>query len=402
MRDRLSKYSAAFIRKSLTIALIWSSALILSAVAALAARSEFARASGRTFSSPQTKSAGRAGDSNREREIAARFAPIFYQALGDKPRSDYITNFDFDGDWRGDNNWEHLDDKEFPLRAYIYYSVCETQTHFFIHYAVFHPRDYKGGERKGLILSEIIREGTKHAKNHDPTGLMAEAGVAHENDMEGALVVVAKNGDLDRARTVFVETLHHDDFSAYVTGESAPKGFELFKTDGRHVLLYVEPKGHGIEPYLASAKQTNKKEFLIYKFAGKAEDPDQQKDASIGYELLPIETTLWAKVQTPKESKDLTYATLHDYAEISISVMQANGQAAVKQIKLGKIGETFAGDTGGLNMARPPWAWFDKGHRGDPLGLWFFDPAQIIKRDFKLDESFSTAYLYLPFWATEN
>src|SRR5580765_5749846 len=74
-------------------------------------------------------------------EVAARFAPIFYQALGDKPRSDYITNFDFDGDWRGDNNWEHTDDTSFPLLAYIYYAVSETQTHFFIHYAVFHPRD---------------------------------------------------------------------------------------------------------------------------------------------------------------------------------------------------------------------------------------------------------------------
>src|SRR5205814_6630241 len=75
----------------------------------------------------------------RDREIAAVFAPIFYQALGDKPRSDYITNFDFDGDWRGDNNWEHTDDKNFPLRGYVYYSVSETQTHFFLHYAVFHP-----------------------------------------------------------------------------------------------------------------------------------------------------------------------------------------------------------------------------------------------------------------------
>lgn len=402
MRDPLPKYSAARIRNFLT-ALIWSNALILCAVVALSARSEVVSAIGPTFSSPQATSAESTNDSKRERDVAARFAPIFYQALGDNPRSDYITNFDFDGDWRGDNNWEHADDHDFPLRAYIYYSVCETQTHFFIHYAVFHPRDYKGGELKGLILSEIIREGTKHATDHDPTGLIAEAGVAHENDMEGALVVVAKNGkDLDRARPVFVETLHHDDFSAYVTGESAPKGFELFNTDGRHVLLYVEPKGHGIEPYSASAKQTNKKEFLIYKFAGKAEDPDKQKDGSIGYELLPIETTLWAKVRSPKESKGLTYATLHDYAEISINVVQANGQVAVKQIKLGEIGETFAGDTGGLNMARPPWAWFDKGHRGDPLGLWFFDPAQVIKRDFDLDESFSTAYLDLPFWATKN
>jgi len=344
---------------------------------------------------PQAKAAER----NNAREVAARFAPIFYQALGDKPRSDYITNFDFDGDWRGDNNWEHTDDTTFPLLAYIYYAVSETQTHFFIHYAVFHPRDYKGGELKGLILSEIIREGTRRGAGHDPTGLMAEAGVAHENDMEGVLIVVAKKGK-DPDRVVFVEAFHHDDFAPYVTGESAPKSFELFKSDEQHVLLYVEPKGHGIEAYSGDEKQTAKKEFLIYKFAGKAEDPDKQTDGSVGYELLPIQTTLWPRAKIRTEDKGTTYATSHDYGELSLSVVQANGRVAVKKIKVGKIGETFTGDTGGVNMARPPWAWFDKRRRSDPLGLWFFDPARIIKRDFQLDESFSTTYSHLPFWAT--
>src|SRR5436190_2236526 len=95
----------------------------------------------------------------QEREIAGHFAPLFYQALGDNRRADYITNFDFDGDWRGDNNWINSDDRHFPLKAYVYYSVAETRTHYFIYYAVFHTRDYKGGEVKGTILSEIIREG---------------------------------------------------------------------------------------------------------------------------------------------------------------------------------------------------------------------------------------------------
>ena len=203
--------------------LVWSKALLLCVVIVLAAPSGIVRPT-----PVLTLSQAKAEDQNNAREVAARFAPIFYQALGDKPRSDYITNFDFDGDWRGDNNWEHTDDKTFPLRAYIYYSVSETQTHFFIHYAVFHPRDYKGGERKGLILSEIIREGTKRGREHDPTGLMAEAGVAHENDMEGVLIVVAKKGK-NPDRVVFVEAFHHDDFAPYVAGESAAKGFGLFK-----------------------------------------------------------------------------------------------------------------------------------------------------------------------------
>ena len=383
-----------------TTNLIWSCALLLSAAVILSGQSLASHVNKSTLALYQATAGERAAD----REIAARFAPTFYQALGDKPRSDYITNFDFDGDWRGDNNWEHADDQNFPLLAYIYYSVSETQTHFFIHYAVFHPRDYKGGELKGLILSQIIREGVKRGNRRDPTGLLAEAGVAHENDMEGALVVVAKNGkDLDRARTVFVETFHHSDFSPYLAGESAPKGFGIFKTDEQRVLLYVEPKGHGIEAYSGDEKQTAKKEFLIYKFAGRAEDPDKQKEGSVGYELLPIQTTLWLKARISTENgSSTTYATFQDYAAISIGVVQANGRVVVKKIKVGEIGETFAGDSGGLNMARPPWAWFDKGHRGDPLGLWFFDPASIIKRDFKLPESFSTAYVHLPFWAARS
>ena len=378
--------------------LIWLCALLLCVQGGPSAQSSSARAVG-----PISIYQATASETSAYREIAARFAPIFYQALGENPRSDYITNFDFDGDWRGDNNWEHTDDQKFPLRGFIYYAVSETPTHFFIHYAVFHPRDYKGGERKGLILSEIIREGIKRGSGHDPTGLLSEAGVAHENDMEGALVVVAKNGtDLNRARVAFVETLHHDDFSPYLTGESAPQGFGIFKTDKQRVLLYVEPKGHGIEPYSGDDKQTAKKEFLIYKFAGRAEDPDKQKDSTVGYELLPIQATLWPKARIGKEDKGVTYATSHDYAEISISVVQANGRVDVKKIKVGEIGETFAGNSGGVNMARPPWAWFDKHHRDDPLGLWFFDPASIIKRDFNLPESFSTAYVRLPFWAARG
>jgi hypothetical protein len=74
---------------------------------------------------------------NNDLLIATRFAPNFYQALGDKPRSDYITNFDFDGDWRGDNNWNNSANLDFPLKAHIYYSVSETATHYFIHYGRF-------------------------------------------------------------------------------------------------------------------------------------------------------------------------------------------------------------------------------------------------------------------------
>jgi len=217
------------------------------------------------------------------------------------------------------------------------------------------------------------------------------------------LIVVAKNGnDLDKARVVFVETVHHNTFSPYVATEPMTKGFGAFKTADQRVLLYVEPKGHGIEAYLGDDKQTRGKDFLVYSFSGNAEDPEQKKDAAAGYDLIPIAATLWQKAQGKAvENPGKTYGNSHDYSQISIIVIQPNGRAATQKIKVGKIGSAFLGDTGGSNMAKPPWAWFDKNRRNDPLGLWFFDPATIIKRDFRLTE-FSTTYLRTPFWGQRS
>ncbi len=95
---------------------IWSSALLLCAVSVLSAPGNVVCAN-LVFSSPQATAGKRDSGRTNEREIAARFAPIFYQALGDKPRSDYITNFDFDGEWRGENNWSPFTTAEAELSA---------------------------------------------------------------------------------------------------------------------------------------------------------------------------------------------------------------------------------------------------------------------------------------------
>lgn len=330
----------------------------------------------------------------REGEIAARFAPVFYQALGENKRADYITNFDFDGDWRGDNNWTHTNDENFRLKAFVYYSVVETETHFFIHYAVFHGRDYKGGELKGAILSELIREGAKRAGKYDPTGIAEESALAHENDMEGCLVVVAKKGDGDSGQVVYLETLRHNTITKYEVGKSERDSEKLRVEDG-HPLLYVEPKGHGILA-LTNEKQTAGKDVLIYSFKGRADDPEKIEGSEIGFELLPIRTTLWARA---RDGVDATYGQVEDFGEIAIKLKQAGNSENEWRTPLRKIGIAFVGKVGGINMARPPWGWFDRSRRAETLGVWYFDPAETIKRDFKLDESFSTAYVRVPFWA---
>jgi hypothetical protein len=184
-----------------------------------------------------------------DRDIAARFAPGFYQGVIGTERFDFMTNFDFDGDWLGDNNWSHAADKRYSLKAYVYYSVSETPTHYFVHYAVFHPRDWKGGEKTGRVLSTTIRETTTVGGKVKTKGLADDIVLAHENDLEGCLVVVAKRGAaLDAARVVFVETVAHN---RYLRAAPEPRGdeTEALRLDNQHPLLYIEPGGHGISAF---------------------------------------------------------------------------------------------------------------------------------------------------------
>ena len=351
----------------------------------------------RSNSQTKRQSKSKSQPTDREKMIAARFAPIFYQALAENRRADYITNFDFDGDWRGDNNWSHTNDKDYPLKAYVYYSMVETRSHYFLHYAVFHTRDYKGGERKGAIISELIREGAKRAGKYDPTGIAEESALAHENDMEGCLLAVEKSEtDAGGGKVVFLETLRHNTISKYRVESSEKESEALRLQDGRP-LLYIEPKGHGILA-LTNDKQTAGKDVLVYEYQGRADDPEKIEGRSIGFELLPLKTTLWSRARA---GASITFAQTQDFGDVTIKLRTGDRESELKT-QLGKIGVAFAGKVGGINMARPPWGWFDRSRREETLGVWFFDPATTIKRDFKLDESFSTAYLQKPFWAEGN
>ncbi len=330
----------------------------------------------------------------RDREIAARFAPIFYQAF-DERRFDYLTNFDFDGDWRGDNNWLNAAKPEFPLRAFVYYAVSETPTHSFIHYAIFHPRDYKGGERRGLILGEVIREGAKIGVPYDPTGRLDEAVLAHENDMEGCLVVVEKTASQKKSAAVlFVETLAHNKFWKYVIKTPATKDFQSCKLEGERIKLFIEAKGHGIQAYRGDEKDILDKNFLIYSFTGEAENPEEKNPTSIGYDLLPMYHPLW--MRAPKMPNE-TFGEAQDYAALKFGRSFRKNLKPTNPVKLNQVGCAFSGKIGAANMARAPWGWFDSRERARPLGEWFFSPAATIKRHFKLGDGFATVYTHHPY-----
>jgi hypothetical protein len=364
---------------------------------------------GRIVVAQNTKAAARVtrnsqrANAARDREIAAHFAPVFYQGLGDQRRHDYITNFDFDGDWRGDNNWNNSADERFPHRAFVYYGVSETPTHILIHYAVFHPRDYKGGAgARGPLLSEIIREGARRGGRYDLTGLSSEAVLAHENDMEGCLIVASKTGaDFKQARVAFVETLAHDRFLKYTTeavavDERGRPAFDSVRLEAGHPELYIEPKGHGIVAYVGGEKQSPANGTIVYKFAGRAEDPDKSPQNATGYDLLPLYTTIWSRA---RGGVNPTFGAAYKYGARAFTVAQTSNRALKRTVNLGTVGTAFRGSKGAPNIARPPWGWFDRNEREPAHGSWFFDPTATVKRRFKLGDNFSVAYTHAPFLA---
>lgn len=331
---------------------------------------------------------------DRDLAIAAQFAPIIHQGLNGHPRFDYITNFDFDGDWRGDNNWQNAENSAHSLRAYVYYSVIETDTHYFIHYAVFHPRDYKGGLFQSWLLAEAVRRAQEQLKNNLPPEA-EDLTLSHENDMEGCLVVAEKRGpSLDEALVVYVETMAHNTFNLYRAPNEPIKIGAVIAIEGSHPVLFCEPKGHGLFAYTGQPNQLKEatRGALVYHYTGQAEDPEQATDKRVGYRLAPIYETLWPRARANAAE---TYGEAKDFGSFSIRVLE-NGKVVEKQQSVGSLGAAFLGAVGAANKARPPWGWFDYRERQQRKGEWFFDPATTIRRHYYA-YTLSNVYVHHPY-----
>jgi len=193
--------------------------------------------------------------SSRAEKLAKEYAPILIQTVNPiwYP-ADQIASADFSGSIRNvstnPRRLEALDpEKRAAIRPKIYYSVVETSTHIFIIYAVYHIVDwYNRYDRLNLL------------------GLLRARIESHMHDMEGALLVVTKPS---AGRVDAVISLAHNNFYMYtdplqlhLDGTTTPAFPEtrlrlvdreenidgpilmLFAT-GR-VLLFIEPRGHGV------------------------------------------------------------------------------------------------------------------------------------------------------------
>lgn len=279
-------------------------------------------------------------------ELALRWAPIHYQdtAAYDYD-ADYLSTIDYDGEWDTLNNWEHQDDNLSRLTGWAYYSVAETTTHWFLIYAFYHPRDW-------VDYPDWFGTAT------------------HENDMEGALLTIRKDGSTYGALEAMV-TVAHSHFYSYVPpGSSYTSGRE--NIDGTvimqshagaaHPTTRQEAKGHGLYAWNGSSFPGG--DGVVYlPSATIAEVPSSGNDRSVAYRLTDVfaPSGMWAR-----RYDSLTYAGWG----------------------------TFRGDNGKDNAANAPWGWDDEDDGGDlQRGMLATDPAYLVSVYFANRGSFSLTYV---------
>jgi hypothetical protein len=278
-------------------------------------------------------------------ELALRWAPIHYQDTDSSDYdADYLSKIDFDAEWNTLNNWEHQDDSLAALTGFTYYSVVETSTHWFIVYAYYHPRDWEDFP--------------------DPFSLFT-----HENDMEGVLLTVRKDGSTFGVLEAMVTVAHNDFYSFVPPGSSYTGGRE--NIDGTlimqahngapHPTTRQEAKGHGV--YGWNGANFPGSDGVVYlPNASAAEVPSSGNDRSVAYQLGDVFAPggMWARRADP-----VTYAGFG----------------------------TFRGDNGQDNAANAPWGWDDQNDGGDiPRGMLATDPAYLVSVYFANQGSFSLTY----------
>jgi hypothetical protein len=290
--------------------------------------------------------------------LAKRWAPIHYQDVDVtgshslSGKADYITRVDFDGDWSGTNNWDNAGSR--ALTAHAYHSLVETSSHWYLVYTFFHPRDW--------------------ADNIFDT--------EHENDAEGVMLIVERNGT-EYGALIGAVTVAHKDFFSFVP-DGSPIGSGVESVDGKlsslsfegvlHPITAQEAKGHGLKAWPAFDIVGDGVKY--FPSLTTAEEPSSATDSDVRYKLVDIYGSegLWQR-------RSLT------------TLFASEG--------------TFKGDTGGgcgsvagqctSNSANAPWGWDDQNDGSILRGELATDPAKLAAYYFSPSSRFSTTYTFNPF-----
>ncbi|MBC8084303.1 MAG: hypothetical protein H7Z21_13950 [Hymenobacter sp.] len=279
-------------------------------------------------------------------ELALRWAPIHYQdtdvtgSHGLSGKADYISAVNFDNDWSATNNWNNLATN--AATGHGYYSVVETGTHWFITYAFFHPRDWTD-----IFFLYNIDE--------------------HENDLEGLLTIVKKDGST-YGNLQGIVTVSHADFFSYVPAGS-PLQANQEDMDGS---LTMEQFNGGLHPVTAQeAKGHGLKAFPYYKIEGD------------GLKYFPSPNT--AEAPANADDRDVKYKLVDIFEPNGLWDQRFNTSLFVNA----DGGFQKSRGNGGANA---PWAW-DDGNDVPGRGELATDPAKLVNSYFKNLGAFDLNYI---------
>lgn len=306
--------------------------------------------------------------------LVENYAPFIAQETWFEPKADYLARFDYDGNWKGDDNWGNLDSGS--SKAFVYYAVMETETHWFLIYNFFHPRDYSD---------------------------FCAVGSCHENDNEGLILTVRKTG-AKFGKLEVLETLAHNNVYSFTNDSSIRKG--AHDIDGRvefyketHPIIFIEAGGHGVfasssRSSLFSAEKMDFKQNtgVTYVYNEKAESPKSPNDRNVGYALLPIYDEWWKKGVHETNRSNETFEKFYVYEPFG------NRPRASAPF----ISGAFHGRIASENMAKPFWAWADGKTRKKKLlntGQWALDPAYSISVSLNFPNNLpvSLDYIFNPY-----
>lgn len=297
--------------------------------------------------------------------LALRWAPIHHQdvnrtgqdALGG--RSDFVTAIDYDGDWDTRNNWRNLPGA--PAKAVAYYSVVSTDTHWYVVYAFYHPRDWCG-----YVLCRLAAH--------------------HENDLEGLLAIVRRPERFapdDFGALQGVVTVFHLDFFAYTPqGGPACPG------------LPASPLGHGresVDGALTCREHGGVQRFVTAQEArghGLKAWPHVRIKGGDGVVYLPSATE--SGVPRHVRGDTVPYRLVSLFAPGGVWDRRGDRRTYAGRGKL-------AGREGRNHRAQLPWDWNDwNDGLGVRAGEMAMDPARLARAYFSGTE-FSGRYIHHPY-----
>jgi hypothetical protein len=373
----------------------------------------------------------------KDLDIAYQLAPVFVQKVNeDNPRGDFITRVDYTnpGDLRSllDNwtsvnapamtksRWEEIVKDGPPYEfnhnicPYVYYSIVETHTHYFVVYAAYHPQDW---------------EDPKTIKNFKgPRYPVTE----HIHDMEGALVVARKKDGLEGLRADVMITISHWDFYSFANWRLINKdeitipvfqngtenqftgvpGFKREDLDGNlwaiwhkdedgglimRPKLYVQAKGHGIKGDKRGWTGGNRE----IRYCPSLKGNDEPVIRISHYPTLPPVELIHKNSLNSPESKDkkitkdvYRYELLDIFAPGGLWENRDTLEVFQKDrgVRCFAVRESFGSGELKAGSAKPPWSWDDINdhHKKGDMAI---DPARLVRDYIQGFDEFSLEYV---------